>query len=145
MRTISEEFMSVAISSMHLVRAHMRAETGSSLTIPQFRVLAGIFNNNSHICSLAEQIGVSQPAISRIIENLVNKKMVTRTTDSLDRRSSILKLTKKGENTFQDIKEKARIKIEKKMTDFKPDELEKIKQSLSCIKNFIHQISDTKK
>ncbi len=54
-------------------------------------------------CIMAKSMGISLSRISRIIDNLVKKELLVRTTDENDRRSIIIKLTPAGTQLLKNI------------------------------------------
>lgn len=57
---------------------------------------------------IARFLGVSKPAVSQIIDSMVRQKLVTRKTATADRREINLRLTKKGNELFQTIRQQQR-------------------------------------
>lgn len=74
------------------------------LTVVGWRLLA-IIHNHSPLSAkgLAEYSAMDQVSISRALEQLVSKKLVSRRTDPADRRRISLRLTKKGDAVYNDI------------------------------------------
>lgn len=74
------------------------------LTVVGWRLLAIIYNHSPLSAKgLAEFSAMDQVSISRALEQLVGKKLVSRRTDPADRRRVVLRLTKKGEAVYNDI------------------------------------------
>lgn len=86
---------------------------------------------NSNI--IAKNMGLSLSRISRVIDKLVNKKYLTRKTDSSDRRAIKLALTEEGKklkNEIEDYRKDCELRIIKNVSD---KELETIKKSFFTI------------
>jgi len=64
--------------------------------------------------SVAEKMQLSLSRVSRIIDKMVNKEFLTRTTNKLDRRAIDIKMTAKGKEVMEKIIE-YRIAREKKL------------------------------
>jgi len=82
----------------HEVRAHIR-ETAShryGLTVEQFHILRHIRKGKGSVGVLAEAMHISRPAISLAVDTLVNKGLITRTQNPVDRRYVQLELTPDG-------------------------------------------------
>lgn len=105
---------------MRVIRTHLRRHR-SGLTVPQFRSLWFISTAAGHsLSAVAEFIGLSLPAMSRLIDGLVEKKLVHRKTCDADRRHVRLSLTPSGEATLAEARELARTHIAEslaRMTD----------------------------
>lgn len=74
------------------------------LTVLGWRVIA-ILSGHSPLSAkaLAELLATDQVSISRTVEQLVSKRLMTRRVDAADRRRVILRLTKKGEEIYNKI------------------------------------------
>ncbi len=87
---------------MAAIRTEIRSHRGSELSVPQFRVL--IFLNRHEGASLsdiAEYLGLTLPSMSKMIDGLLARNMVTRQMHSEDRRRVTLALTALGRQTMQ--------------------------------------------
>lgn len=80
-------------------------KAGFSLTIDQWLVIKSIEEKN-HLTQnqLADNIFKDGASVSRIIDSLVKKGMITRTPSDKDRRISLLSLTKEGRFQLERIK-----------------------------------------
>ena len=79
------------------LRVAMRAQRGHDLSVPQFRTLA--FISRHPCCSLtavAEFIGLTLPAMSTLVNGLVEQGLVQREVDPADRRRVLLTVTDAG-------------------------------------------------
>lgn len=74
------------------------------LTVVGWRLLA-IIRNHAPLSakSLADFSAMDQVSITRALDQLVGKKLVSRRTDRSDRRRVVLRLTKQGEAVYNDI------------------------------------------
>jgi DNA-binding MarR family transcriptional regulator len=96
---------------MRVIRQHLRRHR-SGLTVPQFRSLWFISTTAGHsLSAVADFIGLSLPAMSRLIDGLVEKRLVLRKTCDTDRRHVRLSLTSSGEATLAEARELARAHI----------------------------------
>ena len=87
---------------MAAIRTEIRSHRGSELSVPQFRVL--IFLNRHEGASLsdiAEHLGLTLPSMSKMIDGLLARNMVTRQMHSEDRRRVTLALTVPGREAMQ--------------------------------------------
>jgi MarR family transcriptional regulator for hemolysin len=70
--------------------------------VPQFRTLAFIDRQaDASLSDVAEHIGLTLPSMSKIVEGLVIRKLVTRQTHPVDRRRMTLALTARGQTALQ--------------------------------------------
>lgn len=87
---------------MRAIRTEMRSHRGSDLSVPKFRVL--IFLNRhagASLSDIAEHLGLTLPSMSKMIDGLVARNMVTRQMDTKDRRRVTLVLTALGRRAMQ--------------------------------------------
>jgi DNA-binding MarR family transcriptional regulator len=82
---------------MRFIREQVRQRRTAALTLPQYRALAflGLFHNAS-LSAAAEHVGLSLPAVSRLINGLVAGRLVERQTVLNNRRQIALSLTVRG-------------------------------------------------
>jgi len=82
---------------MQFVRAEMRSRRGPRISVPQFRSLRFLERNPGGSPSdVAEWMGLTLPAASRLIDGLVENGLLTREGSSVDRRRIHLRLTARG-------------------------------------------------
>jgi DNA-binding MarR family transcriptional regulator len=80
---------------------------GLNLTVPQIKSLFFIANEGStNFTRLANALGVTPANVTGIIDRLVEHGLVSRQANPDDRRSLILKVTEKGENTINSLRER---------------------------------------
>jgi DNA-binding MarR family transcriptional regulator len=85
---------------MRFIRSEMREHRQVGLTVPHFRAL--VFMNrreDASVSALAEHLGLSLPATSRLVDLLVRRGLVERREASTDRRRVSLGLTRSGSAT----------------------------------------------
>jgi DNA-binding MarR family transcriptional regulator len=95
-----------------LVRAQLRRRRPRELTLPQVRALA--FVNADPACApsqLAEYLMLSRPAVTRLLEGLARRKLITRRPDPRDRRRLRLALTKAGRTHLDAYFARARVLV----------------------------------
>ncbi len=82
---------------MRFIREQIRQRRTAALTLPQYRALAflGLFRNAS-LSAAAEHLGLSLPAVSRLVNVLVAGRLVERQTVLNNRRQVALSLTARG-------------------------------------------------
>lgn len=87
---------------MDIVRRRMRSSHQAELSVPQFRALVFINRHqDASVSEMAAHLGLSAPAISRVIEVLVKRGLVERQARADDRRSVALSLTARGTGVFR--------------------------------------------
>jgi DNA-binding MarR family transcriptional regulator len=87
---------------MRFIREHMRRHRAQGLSVPQFRAL--VFANcvaDATLSQLAEHLGLSLPAASRLVTLLVARGLLRRAPRPGNRRCVVLSLTARGRAAFQ--------------------------------------------
>lgn len=115
---------------MNVLREEVRSHAAPNLTVPQFRVLANINRGVSRVADIAEHHGVSAPAMTKLVNSLVEKKMVHREIDLSDRRVFNLSLTHRGQNTLKRIRDLSSQTFLMALDNFSSEEL-------SALANFL--------
>ncbi len=95
--TCAQEVLEVVPVVMRTIRAELRHHRAADLSVPQFRTLAFIDRNtDTSLSEVVEHIGLTLPSMSKIVDGLVTRKLVTRQTARDDRRRMTLALTARG-------------------------------------------------
>lgn len=83
---------------MRAIRALMRAGRGDDLSLPQYRALGYVGRHpGASLSVVADHLGLSTPAASRLVDALVAQGLVARAAAPEDRRYITLRLTQPGE------------------------------------------------
>ncbi len=77
-------------------RSLERATAARDLTLAQYRVLALVAAGDERSSLLADRLAVAKPTITAVVDGLVERGLVERSTVHGDRRSIRLALTKQG-------------------------------------------------
>ncbi len=98
----AREVLDVVPSIMQAIRAELRAHRSVDISVPQMRAL-GFINHSTAVSlsELADHIGLTLPSMSRMIDGLVERGLVSRTEDPEDRRRVVLCLTGAGRETVE--------------------------------------------
>lgn len=89
---------------MRTVGAEMRKDAPRELSMQQFRALKTIERmGGASVSALAEHVGSTLSAASRLIDGLVEKSYVRRETAADDRRRLVLNLTEQGQKALDSV------------------------------------------
>ncbi len=127
---LADQILDVLPASMRKIRAEVRLEAGRRLTMPQFRILANIHHGFDRVGRIAEYHGVSQPSMSKMVDGLVRRGLIARTAHADDRRCISLKLTKKGEVLFQQVRREVKRRLQAKLTPLNPRARQELQRGL---------------
>lgn len=85
--------------SNHVSHGFARRLDGRGVTVAEWVILRELFDVEAMVPSLlAEQLGLTRGAISKLADRLVAKALIVRTASPEDRRSQTLALTPAGRN-----------------------------------------------
>ena len=133
--------MDVMPKAMQSLREEMRQGRGDRLTVPQFRVLAGVNRGVASNKELCELLGVSEAAISRMVDHLVQDGLLKKSLHRTDRRQSVLALTDEGSGMFNYIKSDARDRLKQKLNALDDESLGLVIKGLEILKENINILS----
>lgn len=90
--------------NMHISLGNfMRFAKEKNYSIPQLKALIHLSHHQEcNVSGLGEEFGVTNAAISQMLEKLVQQGLVMRTEDPQDRRQKILVLTQEGKEIAQE-------------------------------------------
>jgi DNA-binding MarR family transcriptional regulator len=130
-----DEFWETFPSLWHSIRARIRevATEEFNITVEQFHILRRIHKGSDSVSMLAEAKQISRPAISRVVDVMVNKGLVTRNQDPSDRRYVRLSLTDEGNTLLEAIFGKNRDWMAGKLASLEEDELKTIRVAMLAL------------
>jgi DNA-binding MarR family transcriptional regulator len=84
--------------SNHVSHSFARKLQTVDITVAEWALMRVLFGIDENPSQLAERMGMTKGAITKLADRLIAKSLITRTASSEDRRSQSLRLTKKGES-----------------------------------------------
>lgn len=130
---LAKRILDVIPMSMAQIRGEMRGAKPSDLSVPQFRILASIFHGRNRVGEMAKHLGVSQPAMSKMVEALVGKGLVQRDTHAKDRRQVPLKFTDTGKKIFMKVRKELQLKLSKRIEGMTSEDCVALERGLEQI------------
>ena len=98
----ARQLLDTAPQVMRFIRTEMRSHRGHDLSVPQFRTLTFINRNPEvSLSHLADHLGLTLPSASKLVDGLVNQKIIARRESKEDRRRLTLALTRNGEDILR--------------------------------------------
>ena len=118
------------------IRGYIRAAAAKNfhLSIEQFQILRLIRSGRGSVSELATAKNISRPAISQAVDGLVNKGLITRKQDSIDRRHVQLALTENGSALLASIFDSNRAWMLSKLEKLSQDQLSDAMQAMQVLK-----------
>ncbi len=126
--------------AMHCIRVEMRKECRNQLSVPQFRTLARLGRHpGASLSEIADHIGVALPTMSRIVDRLVERGLVSRQDDPDSRRRLALTLTTEGEARFEAARARTLERIAERLEALAAGDRLTIKQGLALLAGVLPQ------
>ena len=104
------------------------------MTEKQFQILRRIRKGSASVSALAEASQTSRSAVSKAVDALVRRGLVTRSQDPSDRRNFPLALTYEGQRVMDDIFTDAETWLITKFERLNPKELETLLQGMETLR-----------
>lgn len=136
-RLIAVDLIEVAPLMIRTVKGEIQMAANGEISHPQYRILANIHRGLNTVGKIAVSHGVSQPAMSKMVESLVQKGLILRSQESTDRRQVCLKLSATGKKLHQDLKAMAAQSLGKKIKQLPEFEQDKLERALADLKQIL--------
>ena len=136
---VTRELLAVLPLLNRIVAAEVRREAGEETTMPQFRVLAHLSTGPLTLSALAKKRRVSLQSMSELVQVLVERGWVVRTTDPNDRRQSLLSLTDQGGAHYERAQAQTLERLAPLMAKLAPDELTAVRMALPALRRVLIQ------
>lgn len=132
---VASEILEVVPSVMRQVREQMRGHRTADLSVTQFRVLAFVDRHSgASLSDVAGHIGVTLPSMSKLMDGLVERKLIAREFDRVDRRRVTLALTARGRTILETARRAARDHLTHVLSSLDTSELETVYQALTALR-----------
>ena len=96
------ELLEVIPRIMRVVRGQMRRHRAKGLSVPEFRALGFLSRTTgASLSDLADHLGIALPSASKLVDGLVERKLVTRRVVRADRRRLALAVTQRGRGIWR--------------------------------------------
>ncbi len=142
--TTMEAFSSKACASevldtvpfiMQSVRVHMRRSRGPGISVPQFRVLTYLNRTDgASLSAVADRVGLSLPATSRLVDGLVARNLVRREHSQEDRRRIVLRLTAEGRGLVHGARAAAQAGLAEALENLTPSQRAQAAQAMALLR-----------
>ncbi len=128
---------------MRTIRAVFRAQRGTDLSLPQFRALNHIgHKGGASLSDVAEHLGLGLPSTSKLIDGLVERKLVVRLSDKGDRRRVCLTITPRGREKVDAAHRHTETFLVEKLDDLSNGELETVMAAMNILQKLFGSASE---
>jgi DNA-binding MarR family transcriptional regulator len=120
---------------MRLLRTKFREKRVGDLSMAQFRTLAFVdANQGASLSEVSGHIGLSLPSMSRLVDALVRRKLLTREMHGEDRRRICLALTGKGKSVLDEAYQHTQAFFAEKFAELTEQERTQIAGAMNVMK-----------
>ncbi len=140
----ARQILDVVPLVMRNIRSELRTHRSADISVPQFRAMGYIDSNDgASLSDLAAHIGLTLPSMSKLIDGLVSRKLVTRVAHSHDRRRICLSLTPLGREELRAAHRFTERYLAEALSDLGEDELRSITRAMQTLKGLLASHAQT--
>ena len=120
---------------MQFIRIEMRRSRGPGVSVPQFRVLTYLSRmEGASLSAVADRVGLSLPAMSRLIDGLVSRDLVQRQESPEDRRRVTLQLTNLGKDLVRTARAGAQARLAEVLSPLAPSRRAEVSHAMQQLR-----------
>ncbi len=130
----AREVLEVVPLVFRSIRAVFRAQRTADLSLPQFRALNYVNRKEgTSLSDVAEHLGLGLPSTSKLVDGLVERKLIVRISDKGDRRRVCLTITPRGREKVEAAHRHTEAFLMEKLHGLSSAELETITDSMHIL------------
>lgn len=134
-QSCAAELLEVVPFIMRAMRAEVRRRRVPELSLPQFRALAFVGRNeDAALSDVATFLGLGLPSASKLIDGLVEARLVTREIAPGDRRRVCLGLSPAGHSKYKVMLRQAESFLTAKIAHFSDDQCRQLSEVLAALR-----------
>jgi DNA-binding MarR family transcriptional regulator len=140
------ELLDVVPQVMRVMRAEMRSRRSGELSVPQFRTLAYLSRHpGSALLDVTAHIGLMPPTMSKLVDGLIARKLVSRNTSETDRRRVTLSLTAEGKVTLERARRHIRARLADALSTLPETDKSSVREALAVLRRAFSDGAETEK
>jgi DNA-binding MarR family transcriptional regulator len=117
------------------IAARSVAATDEDVTLAQYRALVVLcYNGPQRTIDLAEELGVGSSTATRMVDRLVRRTLVQRTTDPQDRRATSVAVTDAGRAVVEAVTARRRAEFSQILRKMQPDRTRRLVDGLEAMR-----------
>lgn len=134
--TCAEAVLEIVPLVMRAIRGEMRRQRTPDLSVPQFRTLAFLRQQpGASLSEVAGHIGLTLPSMSKLIDGLVARRLVTRQAAPGDRRRVTLELTGAGQAAFDTARTATRTYLARRLATLPAADRASVVQAMQLLRS----------
>ncbi len=127
--------LEVVPAVMRYIRSQMRAHRGAGLSVPQLRSLLFVNRHEgAALGSLAEHLGLTPPSASKLVEELVKRRLLERATSRADRRRLRLGVSPAGKRLLEAVLRETQAGLSAELAALGPEELQSVSRAMLALR-----------
>lgn len=131
----ARELLETVPTVMRFIRDQIRGRHATGLSLPQYRTLIFLHRvKNPSLSAVAGHLGLSLPAMSRLVNGLVAGGLVVRRTVSSNRRQIALALTTRGHATLDTVRGAIRRRLADSLKTLPASEQEAVQRAMRVLR-----------
>ena len=131
----AREILDVIPMVMRVIRAEMRSHRAAGLSIPQFRAMLRIGRApGTSLGDVAEHLGLTPATTSTLVDGLVRRAFVLRSSSAEDRRRVTLELTREGRTAMEATTRKSQEAIAAVISVLGEGDVRRIRQAVAPLR-----------
>lgn len=133
------ELLDVVPGVLRAIRVVMRGNRAAGLSVPQFRTLCFLSHyDGASLSAVADHLDLSLPAMSRMVDGLVQRGYVLRRACSEDRRHIALSLSAKGKSAMRNTRAAAEPQLAADLERLSSDQRQAIAKAMAALRELFH-------
>jgi DNA-binding MarR family transcriptional regulator len=117
------------------------ARTGEDISLPHFEIMKTLeITGTLHIAEIGERLQIPKPQMTHLIDKLVSLEIVSRQTDTADRRIINITLTDKGRTIMDEQDRLIKGSIREKLSCLTDEELQELSVSLRKLRDILSKL-----
>jgi DNA-binding MarR family transcriptional regulator len=132
---VSHLLVEVVPLIMRWIRSEMRDQRAPGMTVPQFRTLTFLnVRPGATLSEVSEHVGIGLPSMSKLVDVLVGRGLVSRESAAHDRRCLVLTSTNEGKTLLQAARNVTAARVAERLKGLSGDDLAVIATAMAALR-----------
>jgi DNA-binding MarR family transcriptional regulator len=131
----AREVLDVVPAVMRFIRSEMRCHRAAGLSVPQFRALTFLNRRaGASLSAVAEHLGLTPPSTSKLVDGLVERRLLSRQPSAADRRRITLTLTPAGQAILETARHETQARLAEVLAVLPPRDAEAVVRAMQALR-----------
>jgi DNA-binding MarR family transcriptional regulator len=133
--TLPSVAVDAGLGLLCLIRSELRERRPAGLSMAQFRLLHMVHRDPERsLADIADDLGVSAPAVTKMLDVLVERGLVRRNASENDRRRVDLALTPDGRDVMRQVRKALEARVAERLAGLAPTEAAALAEALAVLR-----------